>query len=128
MKYKYGVLLFLFLCGQVACANKAYRDYIARYHSLAQEQMRKYKIPASITLAQGLLESGAGQGRLARLGNNHFGIKCHEWRGKRIYHNDDARGECFRKYGSVRESYEDHSRFLAERPRYQLLFLSADRL
>ncbi len=123
MNYKYGIITLLLLCGEfTANANKIYREYIATYSSLAQEQMRKYKIPASITLAQALLESGAGKGRLATQGNNHFGIKCHEWKGKRIYHDDDARGECFRKYNRVEESFEDHSKFLAHRPRYSELF------
>lgn len=127
MNYKWGVLAILLLCGQIGKANKIYREYIETYSVLAQEQMRKYHIPASITLAQGLLESGAGKGRLARLGNNHFGIKCHDWNGKRIYHDDDSRGECFRKYRSVRESYEDHSKFLVNRSRYQALFSLNDR-
>ena len=83
---------------------------------------KKYKIPASITLAQGLLESGAGQSDLARRSNNHFGIKCHsDWRGGRVYHDDDLRGECFRKYKRVEDSYEDHSKFL-KRSRYDQLF------
>ena len=75
--------------------------------------MKKYGIPASITLAQGILESGIGEGRLAVLGNNHFGIKCHKkWRGKRMYHDDDKKGECFRVYKSPELSYRDHSIFL----------------
>ena len=73
-------------------------------------------------MAQGLLESGAGQSDLARRSNNHFGIKCHEWKGARVYHDDDLRGECFRKYSTVEQSYTDHSKFLAERPRYASLF------
>lgn len=100
----------------------SYHRYIHKYKDLAIEQQHKYKIPASITLAQGLLESGAGMSDLARRSNNHFGIKCHEWKGKRVYHNDDMRGECFRKYDAVKDSYEDHSKFLALRPRYTSLF------
>jgi LysM repeat protein len=102
--------------------NPAYEVYIKRYSDLAVAQMRKYKIPASITLAQGLLESGAGMGRLASEGNNHFGIKCHEWEGKKMYQKDDGPNDCFRVYRNVEESFEDHSKFLAERPRYAVLF------
>ena len=75
----------------------SYHKYIKTYGTLAVKQQEKYRIPASITLAQGLLESGAGQSDLARRSNNHFGIKCHEWKGARVYHNDDLKGECFRK-------------------------------
>ncbi|RHU25182.1 LysM peptidoglycan-binding domain-containing protein [Parabacteroides sp. TM07-1AC] len=100
----------------------SYEKYIKTYSTLAVEQQKKYKIPASITLAQGLLESGAGQSSLARRSNNHFGIKCHsDWRGGRVYHDDDLRGECFRKYKRVEDSYEDHSKFL-KRSRYESLF------
>jgi LysM repeat protein len=84
--------------------------------------MERSGIPASITLAQGLLESGDGNSRLARKANNHFGIKCHDWKGKTIYHDDDAKGECFRKYESVEESFRDHSEFLTGRSRYASLF------
>lgn len=102
-------------------------DYIKDFSELAQEEMRLYNIPASITLAQGILESGAGQGDLSRRANNHFGIKCHDWDGPRVYHDDDARGECFRKYKDPKYSYRDHSLFLTERARYAPLFdLSAD--
>ena len=92
--------------------TSTYHRYIKEYNPLAIEQQNKYKIPASITLAQGLLESGAGQSSLAKKSNNHFGIKCHsDWKGGRVYHNDDRKGECFRKYKNVGDSYEDHSRF-----------------
>lgn len=97
--------------------------YIANYSDIAKEEMRRYKIPASITLAQGILESSSGQGRLAVEGNNHFGIKCHGWTGDKIYHDDDARQECFRKYRHSKESFEDHSTFLSGRNRYAKLFL-----
>lgn len=101
----------------------SYQKYISKYSDLAIQHQKKYRIPASITLAQGLLESGAGQSDLARRSNNHFGIKCHsDWRGGRVYHDDDLRGECFRKYKRVEDSYDDHSRFLAERSRYERLF------
>jgi len=102
--------------------NSRYQNYIDRYRDLAIEEMLRYKIPASITLAQGLLESGAGNSELARKGNNHFGIKCHGWAGATTYHDDDERQECFRAYRNVRESYEDHSRFLVQKKRYQRLF------
>lgn len=102
--------------------NQAYENYIQQYKSVAIEQMHKYKIPASITLAQGLLESGAGQSRLARKANNHFGIKCHNWNGKRMYHDDDRKDDCFRSYNSALESYEDHSKFLRSGSRYSKLF------
>ena len=97
--------------------------YISEFAPIAIEEMKKFEIPASITLAQGLLESGYGEGRLALKGNNHFGIKCHkEWSGKKIYHDDDKKGECFRKYKDPKESYRDHSLFLTNRPRYAFLF------
>jgi LysM repeat protein len=86
-------------------------------------EMRKYKIPASITLAQGILESGNGNSTLARKANNHFGIKCHKgWKGQKFYWDDDAPDECFRKYKKVEESFRDHSRFLRTRGRYSKLF------
>ncbi len=84
--------------------------------------MQRYGIPASITLAQGVLESGAGNSRLATVANNHFGIKCHDWTGPSISHDDDEQGECFRVYGSAIESFEDHSKFLRGRRRYSSLF------
>lgn len=102
--------------------NAAYEQYIAKYKDLAIEQMLRYKIPASITLAQGLLESGAGLSELAVKGNNHFGIKCHGWTGRKTYHDDDEAGECFRAYDNARESFEDHSRFLRNNTRYARLF------
>ena len=98
-------------------------QYINTYASIAQDEMELEGIPASITLAQGILESGMGYGRLAVEGNNHFGIKCHTtWEGKRLYHDDDEKGECFRVYGSARQSFHDHSIFLKERSRYAFLF------
>jgi LysM repeat protein len=102
--------------------NKAYVSYIETYAQLAIEQQILHKIPASIKLAQGLLESGAGNGTLAVNSNNHFGIKCNGWTGKTAYADDDVKNECFRMYDSVRESYEDHSQFLITRPRYASLF------
>ena len=102
--------------------NARYQQYIDQYRDCAIEQMLKWKIPASITLAQGILESGAGQSELATKGNNHFGIKCHTWTGRTIHRDDDAQNECFRAYNSAFESYEDHSRFLATGQRYASLF------
>ena len=100
-----------------------YEEYIDKYKNLAIQQQKEYKIPASITLAQGLLETGAGKSRLATVGNNHFGIKCKdEWTGGRMYHDDDAIGECFRTYKDAQASYLDHSKFLAERKYYVSLF------
>lgn len=102
--------------------GNTYEEYIAEYAGLAREQMRLYNIPASITLAQGLLESGAGRSTLAREGNNHFGIKCHaDWTGDTMLRNDDAPDECFRVYATPEESFADHSRFL-RRKRYASLF------
>jgi LysM repeat protein len=101
----------------------SYEAYVRQYSALAVGQQQKYGIPASITLAQGILESGGGQSELARKSNNHFGIKCHaEWKGEKVYHDDDLKQECFRKYTKVEESYEDHSLFLTERSRYAGLF------
>ncbi|CAN5167824.1 glucosaminidase domain-containing protein [soil metagenome] len=97
-------------------------EYINTYAEIAMEEMRLYNIPASITLAQGILESGAGRGELTRKANNHFGIKCHEWKGPTVFHDDDSSKECFRKYNDPKYSYRDHSLFLAERKRYAGLF------
>ena len=97
--------------------------YIDKFAPIAQDEMRQYQIPASITLAQGILESGVGFGRLALDGNNHFGIKCHRgWNGGKVFHDDDAKGECFRTYDDPAESYRDHSVFLSGRQRYAFLF------
>jgi flagellum-specific peptidoglycan hydrolase FlgJ len=96
--------------------------YIAFFKAVAIHEMKLYGIPASITLAQGILESGSGRGRLARDANNHFGIKCHDWTGPRVYHDDDRAQECFRKYNDPNQSYRDHSLFLAKRKRYANLF------
>ena len=85
--------------------------------------MKVYKIPASITMAQGILESGYGETTLAKKANNHFGIKCHkDWKGKKIYHDDDEENECFRSYRNPVKSYKDHSLFLVNRDRYRFLF------
>lgn len=97
-------------------------DYIAHFVPIAKEEMRLYKIPASITMAQAVLESGAGNGNLTRKANNHFGIKCHNWTGAVVYHDDDEKGECFRKYRDPKYSFRDHSLFLTGRTRYADLF------
>lgn len=98
-------------------------EYARAYGDMAIEKMRIYGIPASITLAQGMLESGYGGSELAIKANNHFGIKCGKnWNGQKIYHDDDAKGECFRKYKSVDDSYRDHSNFLSTNRRYDPLF------
>jgi len=102
--------------------NQVYQQYIDQYKDIAIEQMQRHRIPASITLAQGLFESGAGRSELAVKGNNHFGIKCNGWSGRKVYHDDDERNECFRAYNSAFESYEDHSRFLTGSKRYSALF------
>ncbi|MDR3142520.1 MAG: glucosaminidase domain-containing protein [Tannerellaceae bacterium] len=102
--------------------SSTYQKYINTYSGLAVKKQKEFGIPASITLAQGLLESGAGQSVLAKNANNHFGIKCHDWKGAAIYHSDNKEKECFRKYAHAEESYNDHSRFLKERPYYAELF------
>ncbi|MCZ4409360.1 glucosaminidase domain-containing protein [Cryomorphaceae bacterium 1068] len=127
MLRKQVTLLLAFLISTLAMAegdpNKrnTRAEYIAEWKDVAIEQMEKYGIPASITLAQAILESGDGNSELARDANNHFGIKCHDWQGKKVYHDDDKRNECFRKYRSAQESFDDHSVFL-QRSRYSFLF------
>ena len=102
--------------------NQTYQLYINQYKDLAIREMLQYRIPASITLAQAVFESGAGRSRLAMLGNNHFGIKCHDWTGRTIAEDDDALGECFRAYDHPLQSFEDHSKFLVSSSRYRKLF------
>src|SRR5690606_16409132 len=97
-------------------------EYIYKFASVAKEEMKLYGIPASITLAQGILESGSGYGELCLKSNNHFGIKCKDWEGGKVYHDDDEKGECFRKYKDPKYSFRDHSLFLANRGRYAFLF------
>ena len=112
----------------VATSNvKTYAEeiqiYVDNFKEIAQNNMRAHGIPASITLAQGILESGAGKGKLALSANNHFGIKCHKgWTGESVKHDDDSAQECFRKYEHPSESYRDHSLFLTSKPRYSSLF------
>jgi flagellum-specific peptidoglycan hydrolase FlgJ len=99
------------------------KQYILDYKDIAKDNMRRYGVPASIALAQGILESGAGRGTLCVNANNHFGIKCHNgWTGETVYHDDDSEQECFRKYTRAAESYSDHSLFLTTRGRYASLF------
>jgi len=125
---KQGIISLLLFCfvvtelnAQKAKMNR--EDYIEAFSDLAIKEMERSGIPASITLAQGMLESDNGNSRLAVEANNHFGIKCHNgWNGKKIYHDDDHRKECFRKYDSVMESYKDHSDFLMNSSRYASLF------
>ncbi len=127
--YSLRNILFLFLMtGSVSTVaqqqkwNQRYQTYIDQYRDMAIEQMLRNKIPASITLAQGILESGAGNSELVKKGNNHFGIKCHGWTGRTVHKDDDAKQECFRAYNNARESYEDHSKFLTKNKRYSQLF------
>lgn len=145
MRFSYKFLclflvLFAFSCGskkKAAKKNKAQTEssggvvnevpssiseYITLYSPIARANMQAYGIPASITLAQGILESGAGRSELTRRANNHFGIKCHDWTGAKVYHDDDRRGECFRKYDDPASSFRDHSLFLSQRGRYAFLF------
>jgi len=116
-----SVLLLLSFSTQAQ--NLTRQQYINRYKDVAIRQMHKHKIPASIILAQGCLESNNGNSTLAKKANNHFGIKCHDgWRGKKIKQDDDKRNECFRKYDNAMDSFTDHSYFLTSRPRYNSLF------
>lgn len=123
MKFKFLAVAFVFSLTISAQQNQVTLDYIERYKDIAIGEMKSFGIPASITLAQGILESGNGLSELAQKSNNHFGIKCHlEWKGKKTYHDDDKKGECFRVYDDPEESFIDHSKFLAERSRYSFLF------
>ena len=127
-KIKHIILLLLIISGGNMMAQNGQKqkitlDYIEEYKNIAMCEMKKNKIPASITLAQGILESGNGTSRLAREGNNHFGIKCHsDWKGRTMRQDDDAPDECFRVYKSAEESYRDHSEFLKNNSRYASLF------
>lgn len=108
---------------QTVVSSDVVANYINKFKDIAMDNMKVYGIPASIVLAQGILESGAGRGDLAITANNHFGIKCHEgWNGESVKHDDDAAQECFRKYDNVSESYRDHALFLTGRSRYSKLF------
>jgi uncharacterized FlgJ-related protein/LysM repeat protein len=126
MKLKFFIIGALFLTSftpAVSQEKMTLEEYIERYKNLAVKEMEEYNIPASITLAQGILESENGNSPLAQDANNHFGIKCHdEWAGMTYYHDDDEEDECFRKYDNPEESFRDHSEFLKSRDRYQFLF------
>ena len=112
------IVILISVKGQQLSRN----EYIIKFAPLAVKQMHIHNIPASITLAQGILESNNGNSRLAIKGNNHFGIKCHGWEGKKIYADDDKKNECFRRYENVIDSYRDHSLFLKKYDRYGFLF------
>jgi len=118
----YTLLMFVLVSLQSFGNERITRsNYIQKWKDVAIQNMQEHNIPASITLAQAILESGDGNSDLAKMSNNHFGIKCHEWRGERVYYDDDKKGECFRKYKNASESFEDHSDFL-KRKRYASLF------
>lgn len=123
-----GLLLTgILIAGNVVMAQSSYRmtrsQYFETYKEMAIHEMERSGVPASITLAQGALESGDGNSNLALMANNHFGIKCHkDWNGKRVHQDDDAKNECFRKYRSVEDSYRDHSDYLRSQSRYASLF------
>lgn len=122
---KTTLLLALLLFTVFASAQKKItrKEYIATWQLLAIEEMNRSGIPASIKMAQGVLESGDGNSELSRKSNNHFGIKCKKsWKGKKVYYDDDRKNECFRKYKTVRDSYIDHTNFLMDNPRYASLF------
>ena len=128
MKYFRFTIIYLILL--LLCPNSVFaqqrqsrEEYIEKYKAIAVAHMERYGIPASITMAQGILESDAGNSTLSLSSNNHFGIKCKKhWTGAKVYHDDDAKGECFRAYPSVEASYQDHADFLDSSPRYDSLF------
>lgn len=113
----------LLLCLLILTASaESRKDFIRRYKHIAIREMERTGIPASIKLAQGILESGCGESQLSVNANNHFGIKCHDWVGATFHMDDDTTDECFRKYGDAEQSWIDHSEFLVSRPRYAFLF------
>ena len=123
-----GILLLAAapLTAQKRQTRQTLEEYVDRYKSIAVEHMERYGIPASITMAQGILESDSGNSWLSLHSNNHFGIKCkRDWKGEKVYYDDDAKGECFRAYPSVEASYRDHAEFLDTQPRYDSLFAYA---
>lgn len=122
MNKKLILISALFLSSNAFSAKITRAQYVETWKETAVQQMMDHNIPASITLAQGILESGSGNSALAQEGNNHFGIKCHGWTGKKMYIDDDSKGECFRVYKDASESYEDHSAFLKTYSRYAFLF------
>ena len=117
------LLVFVGVASLSASVRQTREEYVEKYKAIAIAHMERYGIPASITMAQGILESDSGNSKLSTSSNNHFGIKCKKhWTGDRVYHDDDAKGECFRAYPSVEASYEDHADFLDQSPRYDSLF------
>ncbi len=119
----FGICASIAVAGQPDSPRITKETYIATYRDHAISNMMKSGVPASITLAQGILESEFGNSYLARKANNHFGIKCHSgWKGRKVYQDDDKRNECFRRYKSASESFDDHSDFLRTRQRYAFLF------
>lgn len=116
------IILFFCMTSSLFSQKISKEEYICKYYEIAVNEMQNYGIPASITMAQGILESACGNGSLAKEANNHFGIKCHEWTGPTVYKDDDRKNECFRKYFEAEDSYKDHSLFLATRDRYAFLF------
>lgn len=125
MRYLIFIFSFIqlnFVLGNQSVSKMTPTDYVATWSAVAVNQMSVYRIPASITLAQGLLESGNGNSLLAVEANNHFGIKCHDWTGETIFMDDDAEQECFRKYETAEASFVDHSLFLSAKKRYEALF------
>ena len=123
MPKTFSLILSILFCGVIHGQEITVDQYIEKYSGIAIQEMKKYHIPASITLAQGILESGCGNSELAKKANNHFGIKCHnDWNGKTFHMDDDSKHECFRKYDHPEDSYKDHSLFLATRDRYSSLF------
>jgi hypothetical protein len=121
---KTGSTILLCLISFIAFTQRlTVQQYISTYKDIAMSEMRRTGVPAAITLAQGILESESGNGELVKKSNNHFGIKCKlDWAGEKVYHDDDATGECFRKYDSAVESYIDHGNFLKSRAHYSSLF------
>lgn len=122
---KFGIIALFIIGNLVSIAQKKHtrEEYINKYKGIAISEMKRSGVPASITLAQGILESDNGNSTLAVKGNNHFGIKCHnDWKGKTMRHDDDKRKECFRKYKTAAESFRDHSDFLTKHTRYAFLF------
>lgn len=123
MKHKSGIPILLLFCLTVLTTyGQSRKEFIRKYKHIAIQEMERTGIPASITLAQGIFESGCGMSQLSQQANNHFGIKCHDWEGPTFHMDDDAEDECFRKYDNPEQSWIDHSEFLISRPRYADLF------
>lgn len=118
----FGVSMIMFSHASEIEKQISKKEYVDMWRTIAVQEMIQHKVPASITIAQGILESGSGNSELARKGNNHFGIKCHDWTGATMHIDDDQKGECFRVYANAEESFSDHSAFLKDRKRYSNLF------